>query len=98
MKREDIQRLIATIAAAALTSTGCDNRNHIPTLPTPTAPPPIVAPPAAAAGPIDGVYRLTFTAAPSCQLPDDVMRRMDTATITTFGGATVATRRRRSTT
>jgi len=88
MKREDVQRFIATVATAALTSTGCDNTNHISTLPTPTAPPPIVAPPA---GPIDGVYRLTFTAAPSCQLPDDAMRRMYTATITTFGGATVAT-------
>jgi hypothetical protein len=87
MKR-DVQLFITTITAAALTNTGCDNMNHVPTLPTLTAPP-IVAPAPPAA--IDGVYRLTFTSAPSCQLPDDAMRRTYTATIRTAGDRTVAT-------
>src|SRR5215471_3352471 len=34
---------------------------------------------------IGNVYRLTFTAAPSCQLPDDARRRTYTATITSGG-------------
>ena len=57
---------------------GCSRSS---TSPAPIASGPTVIPPASSA--IDGVYRLTFTAAPSCQLPDDAMRRTYTATIKT---------------
>jgi hypothetical protein len=86
MKPDDVQRFI--IAAAALASIGCDHTNHVLTSPTPTVAPPVAAEPA---GPLDGVYRLTFTSAPSCQLPDDAVRRTYTATIRTAGGRAVAT-------
>lgn len=92
MKRENVPLLIVVVAAASLTSPGCDPTNRTPTLPTSTAPPMVVAPPLVAPpGPIDGIYRLTFTSAPSCQLPDDAMRRVYTATIRTVGVRAVAT-------
>ena len=44
-----------------------------------------------AAPPVTGVYRLTFTASPSCQLPDEARRRVYTTTINQgIGGVALA--------
>jgi hypothetical protein len=96
MTRKPVQRFITAVVAAALASIGCDNTNPPPPRPTPAPPltvfpPSPPSPPSPPAAAIDGVYRLTFTAAPSCQLPDDAMRRTYTATIKTTGDRADAT-------
>jgi hypothetical protein len=58
---------------------GCHPSASVPTGASPTAPTP-----SPAVG-VTGVYRLTFTAAASCQLPDDAKHRTYTATINQAG-------------
>jgi len=69
--------LVRALCAACLLS-ACHSSS--PTVPTTTA-----APPPPASSPIAAVYRLTFDASPSCDLPEEARHRTYTATIGPWG-------------